>query len=460
MEIMRLKGNFEIQEQGGKLFLVKRKEDTGKLVKLGMASESLAWLLGQLKGKEFEVQEISSLLQRQYEVKAEQADAEALLLTVNWRRIRMLEGNLGSAEKVKKAMLFLLRGALWGKATLPKDVFPLTVQEWISVYIMAGMQAVIGTAFDGLSILPKEFLPSPVLLAYWRKNVAQTERTNVLADAAIYNLQKFFADGGLPIMVLKGQGVGSFYRHPYFRQCGDIDLYFGSMEAAEKAADYAESKGMKVSRGMDSDSNFGFQGIFIEIHSRIVEQHNFFTRKYLRKLESEAFTKGHTVTRDKVSFQIPPAEMNHLLQSTHILKHLLNEGIGLRQLCDAAISLHTLKDQTDAKELVRIMKKCDVYRWSKLLYALLVKYLDLPAEDLPMQTTENPDALMEEIWTTGNFGVMDERWGTRPEGEWKGRMHTARRIFNKMWRFGKYAKLEVVSWAWQLSVAPFIKPRK
>lgn len=457
---MKLKGNFEIQEQGGKLFLVMRKEETGKLVKLGLASEPMAWLFGQLKGKEFEVQDISSLLQSQYHLQPEQADAEALLLTVNWRRARMLEGNLGSAEKVKQAMLFLLKGALWGKATLPKDIFPLTVQEWVSVYMMAGMQAVIGTAFDGLSILPKEFLPPPVLLAYWRKGVAQTERSNVLADAAIYNLQQFFAEGNIPIMVLKGQGIGSFYRRPYYRMCGDIDLYFGSMEAAEKAADYAESKGMKVSRAMDSDSNFGFQGIFIEIHSRIVEQHNFFTRKYLRKLEAEAFTKGHTVTRDKVSFQIPPAEMNHLLQSTHILKHLLNEGIGLRQLCDAAISLHTLKDQTDAKELVRIMKKCDVYRWSKLLYALLVKYLDLPAEDLPLQTTENPDALMEEIWTTGNFGVMDERWGTRPEGEWKGRMHTARRIFNKMWRFGKYAKLEVVCWAWELSVAPFIKPRK
>jgi hypothetical protein len=457
---MKLKGNFDIQEEGGKLFLVRKKEDDGKCVRLGMVSESLAWLFEQLKGKEFDVQDISKLLQSRYEVQAEQADAESILLTVNWRRSRMLEGDFGSAEKVKQAMLFLLKGALWGKANLPKDVFPLTIQEWISVYIMAGMQAVIGTAFDGLSILPKELLPPPVLMTFWRKSVSQTERTNMLADAAIYNLQKFFADGGLPVMVLKGQGVGSFYRQPFYRQCGDIDLYFGSMEAAEKAADFAESKGMKVSRGMDNDSNFGFQGIFIEIHSRIVEQHNFFTHKYLRRLETDAFKKGQTVTRDKVSFLIPPAAMNHLLQSTHILKHLLNEGIGLRQLCDAAISLHTLKNQTDTEELVRIMKHCDVYRWSKLLYALLVKYLDLPAEDLPMETHENPDALMEEIWTTGNFGVMDERWGSRPEGEWKGRMHTARRIFNKMWRFGKYAKVEVVSWALQLSFGSVFRPRK
>ena len=425
-----------------------------------MVSESMAWLLEHLDGKEFDVQDISKLLKSEYEVLEEKADAEAILLTVNWRRMRMLEGDFGSVKKVRKAMLFLLKGALWGKASLPEGVFPLTVQEWISVYVIAGMQAVIGTTFNGFSILPKEFLPPQILLAYWRKNVNQTERSNVLADAAIYSLQKLFADGGLPIMVLKGQGVGSFYRQPFHRQCGDIDLYFGNMKAAEKAADYAESKGMKVSRGLDSDSNFGFQGIFIEIHSRIVEQHNFFTRKYLRKLEADAFKKGQTVTRGRISFPIPPAEMNHLLQTTHILKHLLNEGIGLRQLCDAAISLHTLREQTDAEELIRIMKRCDVYRWSKLLYALLVKYLDLPEEDLPMQTRENPDALMEEIWTTGNFGIMDERWGSRPEGEWRGRMHTARRIFNKMWRFGKYAKVEVVCWALQLSFGAVFKTRK
>lgn len=456
---MRLRGNFEIQELGGMPYLMKRKDD-GKLVPMGRVGESMAWLFRELQGREFDVEDISQLLQKQYNMPSQQADAEAIMLTINWRRMRMLEGNFGSAEKVKNAMLFLLKGALWGQAKLPENVFPLSTQEWVSVYIMAGMQAVLGTAFQGLSILPKEFLPPAVLGAYWRKGVAQTERTNVLADAAIYNLQKLFQEGNLPIMVLKGQGVGSFYRQPFFRQCGDIDLFFGSMEAADRAADFVESKGYKVSRGMDSDSNFGFQGIFIEIHSRIVEQHNYFTRKYLRKLEEEAFQKGMTVTRDKVSFQIPPAVMNHLLQSTHILKHLLNEGIGLRQLCDAAMSLHTLKDQTDAQELVRIFKKCDVYHWSKLLYALLVKYLDLPVEDLPMETHENPDKLMEEIWTTGNFGVMDERWGTRPEGEWKGRMHTARRILTKMWRFGKYAKLEVISWAWELSVGPFIRPRK
>lgn len=62
------------------------------------------------------------------------------------------------------------------------------------------------------------------------------------------------------------------------------------MEAADRAADFVESKGYKVSRGIDSDSNFGFQGIFIEIHSRIVEQHNYFTRKFLRKLEEEVIS--------------------------------------------------------------------------------------------------------------------------------------------------------------------------
>lgn len=457
---MRLRTEFDIQEQQGKLAIVRRRSNDGALAMVAQVAEPMARLIRRLQGRDFEESDISAFLQKEYAVNATQADADAVSICMEWRRLRMLEGDFGSQEKVRNAMLFLLREALWGKGDMPEGVFPLTVQEWISVYLMAGLQAVAGTIFDGLSVLPKNMLPPERLLAHWRKDVGHMERANLIADAAIFNLQKLFEEGGIPMMVLKGQGVGSLYRRPFFRQSGDIDLYFGSMEAAVKAADWIESKGMHVNRGGDDDSNFGYMGVFIEIHSRIIEQHHFFERKYLRKLEAEAFAHGIEVNRDKVGFRMPSAEMNHLLQSTHILKHLLNEGIGLRQLCDAAICLHALKGQTDAGRLVEMMKRCDVYRWSQLLYALLVKYLGLPEEDLPMQTRENPDALMEEIWTTGNFGIMDDRWGDRPEGEWGGRTFTAKRIFTKMRHFGKYAKMEVFCFMLELCFGSIIKSVK
>ena len=106
-------------------YLMKRKDD-GKLVPMGRVSESMAWLFRELKGREFDVEEISQLLQKQYNMPSQQADAEAIMLTINWRRMQMLEDDLGSAEKLENAMLFLLKGALWGKAKLSENVFSLS----------------------------------------------------------------------------------------------------------------------------------------------------------------------------------------------------------------------------------------------------------------------------------------------------------------------------------------------
>lgn len=74
---MRLRGNFEIQELGGMPYLMKRKDD-GKLKPMGWVGESMAWLFVQLKGREFDVEDISQLLQKQFNMPSQQVDAEAI----------------------------------------------------------------------------------------------------------------------------------------------------------------------------------------------------------------------------------------------------------------------------------------------------------------------------------------------------------------------------------------------
>ena len=66
--------------------------------------------------------------------------------------------------------------------------------------------------------------------------------------------------------------------------------------------------------------------------------------------------------------------------STHILKHLINEGIGLRQLCDIAMAFNALHSVTNKNELECICRKWHIHRWNRLLYALLIKYLGVPAD--------------------------------------------------------------------------------
>ena len=150
-----------------------------------------------------------------------------------------------------------------------------------------------------------------------------------------------------------------------------------------------------------------------------------------------------------------PSEANHLLLSTHILKHLINEGIGLRQLCDIAMAFNALHSVTNKNELECICRKWHIHRWNRLLYALLIKYLGVPADLLPFSTSLCPDKLMQEIWESGNFGHGDERYGERPTGKWANKRYTLKRIFHKMHLSLGYAFDETFWWLAGLALLRF-----
>ena len=210
----------------------------------------------------------------------------------------------------------------------------------------------------------------------------------------------------------------------------------------------------RVERGMTGDSAYLINGALIEQHARLIELHNPFFQKELTQWEKQVFTTGKPEQRPVyygVPVTVPTPVAHQLLVSTHILKHLLNAGIGLRQLCDAAVLLRAQYEILDKKELEERCRRLGVYRWSQLLYALLVKYIGLPERYLPFPTDENPDTLMEEVWESGNFGFYDERKAARPEGKWKNKWYTVKQIGRKAKLFYLYAPGETFWWPVLLS---------
>lgn len=339
-------------------------------------------------------------------------------------------------NRLKQAFLVLLRQGLWGRKEVEQDTFSLTPEEWMQIYQMAVKQTVQGIIYDGIGLLPKEQQPPRSLLIQWTIGIDQLERQNRQQYAVIELLTRIFRqEPSLPFQVLKGQGIADFYHNPLHRVCGDIDLYFGNEEQTEKANRRIEQMGIKVERHLEGEANYMLNGVFIEHHAHLVDLH--YKKKELQQWEAERFREGGLT---------PAPVPNHLLLSTHILKHLINQGIGLRQLCDAAMALVALKEKTDNRELEQISRQWHIYRWNKLLYALLVKYIGLPETYLPFPTTANPDRLMAEIWESGNFGHGDERYGIRPEGKWKSKWHTWKIVSHKLHISAVYAPHETIHW--------------
>lgn len=342
------------------------------------------------------------------------------------------------SPRLKQAFLLLLRQGLWKKVEETAGLFPLQANEWTEVREMAQKQTVQGIVYDGICLLPPAFYPPRSLFLSWTVETDTLERINKQHRKVLDLLTQLHTQvPATPFLLLKGIGIADFYPTPGHRLAGDIDLWFGNEEQTEAANQRLEQLGLTVKRGANGEAACLINGVLIEHHSHLIDLHNPYLQSTLRQWEAGIFADSE---------RIPSPVANHLLLSTHILKHLINEGIGLRQLCDVAMTLAALSTVTDSQELERISRRWHIYRWNQLLYALLVKYLGLPTEYLPFPTHACPDRLIEEVWESGNFGHGDERYGNRPTGKWANKRYTVKRIVHKLHLSFGYAADETFWW--------------
>lgn len=90
--------------------------------------------------------------------------------------------------------------------------------------------------------------------------------------------------------------------------------------------------------------------------------------------------------------------------SSHILKHAIGVGIGLKQFCDMAMAFSALDGKYDQEELGTCIRKCGLRRWNDLLCSFLAEFLGSPAATLPAHRTVSASPLLRIVMEGGNFG--------------------------------------------------------
>lgn len=331
---------------------------------------------------------------------------------------------------MKDIFLYLLRLGLYGEG---KNFAPilLTEEEWISIYKMAADQTVEAIIYDGISLLPADQQPSKDFLTYWQQVVAKEELYNKQQLMVIIQLEYLFkSQHNLPFVVIKGQSLSSLYRNPLHRTGGDIDLWFGNHENQIRANEIIESLGIEVPK-YNYDSSYLYNGIDVENHSFLIELNNPLIKQKIRELEENIF-KNSKDRLDPVG--------NLLLQTTHILKHQLGNGIGLRQFCDLAVSIKNL--EYDKEQFTKLCKEFGIYRWTQLLFAVITKYLGVSETELPFNAKGNAEMMMNEVLAAGNFGHADQRFGTRPDNGLKKKWHSLQIVLHKTKLFCYYIPSE------------------
>lgn len=346
-------------------------------------------------------------------------------------------------DNVTEAFFILLRAGLWEKIPDELSIFPLARNEWEGVWTVARKQTVTALVYQGLCLLPDEFLPPQDILLKWVSAVDAIERLNRKMNKCLDELYAIFVRNGLEPVLQKGQGAACFYENPLSRECGDIDLYFPRKEEMLKAVGIVDRLGGKVTAMPDGSYNFRFCNIEVEIHPFLVDICNPFKRNCITEMEKRFGYKKMSLNGCVSEISVPSPFVNLLLLNTHILKHALGWGIGVRQLCDMARACYSLNGCYSRNEMKDYCKKLGICGWTRLLNAFMVDFLGLDGKYMLFDEREkSAEALRNIVIESGNFGM--ERTGRKPEGKSKvkAKWDTMRSFCNNIGFSLKYAPTE------------------
>ena len=235
--------------------------------------------------------------------------------------------------KQQKIFFDFLRFSIGSAKEIPGS---LKEADWKELYAIAKKQCLVGVLFDGIKKLPAEHVGmKKELLLQWMAESQMLEKVNVRLNDAAIQVTEWFRKKGFRTCILKGQGNALMYPNPYSRTPGDIDIW---VEGGDKRViSFVRSISPHEKACYHHIEFPSYKGVEVEVHYRpsflLCFWHNRKLQKYYERVKEEQFSH-RVMLGEQGEIAIPTVEFNIIFQLTHIFSHLMNEGIGLRQLVD------------------------------------------------------------------------------------------------------------------------------
>lgn len=251
-----------------------------------------------------------------------------------------------------------------------------TGAEWAEMVKVATEQTVLGQLYQAIFLLPSDVKPPEVVVTELMSRALRGVRSSYAVKAACESFTARLKEAGLSPVVMKGVTVAAYYPHPEFRAAGDIDIYLPAGEMERAAALLDDS-----SVSPDGSRTGHFSGIDVDLHERYFDLH----------LPASRLP------------EICTPEATLLMLSSHILKHAIGPGVGLRQFCDMAMACRALEGSFDPSHLREIFRRTGTLRWSRLLFSFLSDHLDLSDPVFEFEHVSSAP-LLRIVLEGGNFG--------------------------------------------------------
>lgn len=315
--------------------------------------------------------------------------------------------------------------------------------EWAEIYKLAKQQTLVGVLFAAIEKLPAEQRPPRALLLQWYGHSETIRAKNARVNEDAVKICELIKNDGMRCLVLKGQGIATYYPDPALRQCGDIDLWIEG--GFKKVKDYLQTKGKVkeiIYTHMDFDAPVSTE----------VEMHHcpsyFYNPLYLWRMkryfnsQDELFDNSICLSSDEGRIYIPTVEFNRFYILLHIYRHYFTEGIGLRQMLDYYY-VTTKEDTEESKQrTMKLFRKTGMTGFVGATMWVLQEVFGLEDKFLLCK----PDGrrgkqLLKEILIAGNFGKFDDRINKNSQNKLFSRAWIS---FKRKLKFLAYYPLEIL----------------
>lgn len=324
--------------------------------------------------------------------------------------------------------------------------------EWQGLYDEAQRQAIAGVLACGIERLSKEQQPPQAILLQWIGLTLQIEQRNKLSTKVCGKVVGQMEKDGLRCCVLKGQANHWYYPSQMSnrRSSGDIDIWvqglgFKVQGSVREVLEYVDAHWERTGLCWLHCNFTDKSGVPVEVHFHP----SFFSRpKYNKRFQSYFSDIERCVVRetiDGVEIPVMRVEEDVIYQMNHIYRHLIDEGVGLRQVVDYYWLLRRFQDSCfkvkemsfDREGLKEVVKWLGMRRFAGALMYVLRELLGMPEKYLLCEPSEKDGKfLMDEILMSGNFGHGDPRMGDVAQGGYmKSRVSQAWRRFKRNMRF-------------------------
>lgn len=310
-------------------------------------------------------------------------------------------------DKTIDHLFLLLKAALWQDGQYVDTIADV---DWKALYELAKEQCLVGVLADAFQYLKGSLNGEEKLR--WLAQVLLLERRNQKMNLLIAQLFRKFQHDGLSPVLLKGQSFAANYPYPLHRQCGDIDVYFKHRVDCRVAVEWASKIDPAAADSAENKRDykhfaFSVEGNAVELHYFMCLFENARLQQRLQDIIDDEFETNppYPMRIGDGRIEIVPPTLSVLHQVIHISHHLLEAGIGLRQICDLALFLDRHGEEIDRGRLEGYLKDLELTTVAQALGYILVHRLGLKQERLPFgMARPYADFILNEIFEGGNFG--------------------------------------------------------